>query len=255
LGRPRYLLPAGMRYSTLKERASFYRREFDLQRAFAWVAPLARPVFAAVIGRHTKIFPRKFRGEASTTLLIDDYKGPEDLRRLLVELRPESVYYDRNVYGRRGPEGQELAFDLDPENTVCPIHGSLGDKMRVGQGLGFCELELNMVRAAAARLYDELARSFSEVRVVYSGRGYHVHVFDEGAFRLSRSDRRRLARELKERGYPIDVWVTEGSMRLIRLPYSLHAMVTRIVIPLKRDELESFDPISDARCLPLFLRP
>jgi hypothetical protein len=42
-------------------------------------------------------------------------------------------------------------------------------------------------------------------------------------------------------------------MRLIRLPYSLHGLVSRIVLPLKKSELERFNPISDARCMPKFL--
>jgi len=34
--------------------------------------------------------------------------------------------------------------------------------------------------------------------------------------------------------------VTSGEMRLIRLPYSLHGMVSRVVIPVPRGKLESF---------------
>ncbi|MEJ2241047.1 MAG: hypothetical protein P8Y18_02750 [Candidatus Bathyarchaeota archaeon] len=51
----------------------------------------------------------------------------------------------------------------------------------------------------------------------------------------------------------IDKWVTSGSMRLIRLPYSLHGMVSRIVTPLKISELEDFDPLKDKRTIPKFL--
>jgi len=38
------------------------------------------------------------------------------------------------------------------------------------------------------------------------------------------------------------------------LPYSLNGIVSRIVLPLKKDELESFDAFHDMRCLPHFLR-
>jgi DNA primase catalytic subunit len=250
----RYLLPEGMRYSTLRERAAFYRHEFDPSKVLEWVSALpTRPIYAAVIGRHTKLYPRKYRQEAATTLIIDDYGDLEDVRRLLVELRPESVYYDRNVYRDGKAIGQELAFDLDPENMVCPVHGSLEEKMKRGQGLGFCELELEMVREASARLYEELQRRFSDVKIVYSGRGFHLHVFDREALRMPRAERHRLALSLKEKGYPLDAWVTEGSMRLIRLPYSLHGMVSRVVMPLGPGELEGFDPVRDPRCLPSFL--
>jgi hypothetical protein len=43
-------------------------------------------------------------------------------------------------------------------------------------------------------------------------------------------------------------------VRLIRLPYSLHGMVSRIVTPLNVSELEGFNPIEDERCIPAFLK-
>jgi DNA primase catalytic subunit len=66
------------------------------------------------------------------------------------------------------------------------------------------------------------------------------------------AERRRLAKEI-QRVYPIDEWVTSGEMRLIRLPYSLHGVVSRVCIPLKVEDLEGFDPRVDRRCLPRFL--
>ena len=57
--------------------------------------------------------------------------------------------------------GQELAFDLDPENITCPIHGTLADKMKRHQGLSFCELELDMVKQEAIGLYEFLGERFS----------------------------------------------------------------------------------------------
>ncbi|MEM1515053.1 MAG: hypothetical protein QXH24_03270 [Candidatus Bathyarchaeia archaeon] len=38
---------------------------------------------------------------------------------------------------------------------------------------------------------------------------------------------------------------TSGGMRLIRLPYSLHGMVSRIVMLISISELEGFNPIDD----------
>ena len=74
---------------------------------------------------------------------------------------PEAVYYDRNVYDEKDHKiGQELAFDLDPENITCPIHGTLADKMKRNQGLSFCELELEMVKKEAIGLYEFLDKSF-----------------------------------------------------------------------------------------------
>ena len=40
------------------------------------------------------------------------------------------------------------------------------------QGLSFCEVELDMIKQEAIGLYDFLETRFSDLRVVYSGRGY-----------------------------------------------------------------------------------
>jgi len=63
-----------------------------------------------------------------------------------------------------------------------------------------------------------------------------------------------LAEKVKTKSFSIDAWVTTGEMPLIRLPYSLHGMVSRIVLPLEKKEMAKFDPVSDARCIPVFLK-
>jgi len=252
----RYSLPEGMRYATLRERREFYQKEFNTKKVEEWFFLVkGKTVFAVIIGRHTRIFPRKYKEDMSTTILIDEYKGFEDVKAQILEFLPEAVYYDRNVYSDKGNIlGQELAFDLDPENLTCPIHGTLEDKMRRRQGLGFCELELKMVKAETVRLYEELEKSFSDMKIVYSGRGFHIHVFDEDTYSWKYKKRKDFAKRLKAEGFLIDEWVTTGGMRLIRLPYSLHGMVSRVVIPLEAKELDAFNPVSDKRCIPEFLR-
>ncbi|MGQ9543256.1 MAG: DNA primase [Candidatus Bathyarchaeia archaeon] len=256
----RYILPEGMRYSNLSERGSFYREEFKLSKVSEWVDRFGgRKVFAVIIGRYTKIYPKRFSRHFSKTILIDDYESLSEVKSLILKFLPESVYYDRNIYGdddgsERKVLGQELAFDLDPENLVCPIHGSLQDKMSKGQGLSFCTLEFEMVRGKTLELYERLRSLFSEISIVYSGRGFHIHIFDPEALSWSMGKRRRLAMQVKEEGYPIDEWVTTGGMRLIRLPHSLHGMVSRIVTPLTVKQLECFDPVNSRICVPKFVR-
>jgi len=253
----RYNLPAGMRYSTLKERREFYRKEFDLKKVEQWFAgwnKVGRVNFAVIIGRHTHIFPKTYREDASTTIIIDEFASFEDFRGQILEFLPESAYYDRNVYDEKQRiVGQELAFDLDPENLTCPVHGTLEDKMKRHQGLAFCELELNMVKEETVKLHEELEKQFSKTCVVYSGRGFHIHVFDKEPFKWSYRKRQALARELKKKGFLIDEWVTTGGMRLIRLPYSLHGMVSRVVLPVEANNLAGFNPITDLQCIPKFL--
>lgn len=253
----KYNLPIGMRYAALQERREFYAQEFNLQKTAEWFGDrLNRTRFAVIIGKHTHIFPEKYRDDASTTIIIDEYGGLEDVREQIAEFLPEAVYYDRNVYDIDGQAaGQELAFDLDPENITCPIHGTLEDKMRRLQGLSFCELELEMVQKEAIGLSEYLEKRFSDLRIVYSGRGFHIHVLDKDAYNFSTEERLALASEVKAAGFHIDEWVTTGEYRLIRLPYSLNGLVSRIVLPLQKEELESFDAIHDKRCLPQFLDP
>jgi DNA primase catalytic subunit len=250
-----YDLPIGMRYSTLEERKHFYATDFNLAEVAQWFNGQVRNTkFAVIIGRHTRIYPQKYKDDASTTIIIDEYANLQDVQQQIVEFLPEAVYYDRNVYDKNDDKtGQELAFDLDPENITCPIHGSLADKMKRNQGLSFCRIELEMVKNEAAGLYKFLANLFSKVMVVYSGRGFHLHVLDRQAYKFSTKERLDLAHQVKKQGFHIDDWVTSGEMRLIRLPYSLNGLVSRIVLPLRNDELESFDAIHDERCLPSFL--
>ncbi len=244
-----------MRYSTLAERKQFYQYEFNLQKIAQWFShPAGKVKFAVIIGRHTQIFLEKYREDLSTTIIIDDYKALKDVREQVLEFLPEAVYYDRTVYGENDEKlGLELAFDLDPENVVCPIHGSLKDKMKRGQGLSFCELELDIVKHEALDLIEKLETRFSNVKAVYSGRGFHIHVFDKEAYSFNEKQRLEIAHEVKHAGFHIDEWVTSGEMRLIRLPYSLNGIVSRIVLPLTKQELEAFNPVTDERCKPKFL--
>ena len=251
-----YQMPEGMRPATLEERRKFYAEEFQLTKVALWLHKRrGKTKFAVIIGRHTKIFPEEYKDDAETTIIIDEYKDLADARRQILEFLPEAAYYDRNVYGEKDHKiGQELAFDLDPENISCPIHGTLADKMKRHQGLSFCPIELDMVKDQAVRLFEFLEKQFSKLRMVYSGRGFHLHILDEEAYSLTTKKRTLIAAEVKANGFEIDEWVTTGEMRLIRLPYSLHGMVSRIALPLEKGEIEKFNPIVDERCIPAFVK-
>jgi DNA primase catalytic subunit len=257
-----------MRIASLSERREFYSREFSLAKIRAWFRGWQSPiVFAVVIGRHTRIAPRKYLRERARTIVIDEYEGLSEVKNYLIDFRPESVYYDRNVYKdwdqarRVGNDttrlgrsfGQELVLDVDPENFTCPIHGTLEDKMRKHQGLSFCRLEFQLATQEAVQLVETLSRRFSQISVVYSGRGFHIHIMDEETVFWNRKKRLALARSLTKKGFVMDEWVPAGGMRLIRLPYSLNGLVSRVATPFPRSELGVFDPITDERTIPKFL--
>lgn len=257
-----------MRFSSLDERERFYSREFSLAKVRDWFKGWQSPiVFAAVIGRHTGVAPKKYRHDRARTIVIDEYETLTEVKNYMTDFRPESAYYDRNIYTdwdqargfRNDPAqlgrsyGQELVFDIDPENFTCPIHGTLEEKMRRHQGLSFCRLEFQLAQQEAAQLVEILSSRFSHISLVYSGRGFHIHITDKETVFWTRKKRLSLVRSLTKRGFGMDEWVPSGGIRLIRLPYSLNALVSRIAMPLAQNELEFFDPIADKRTIPKFL--
>jgi DNA primase catalytic subunit len=251
-----YYMPEGMRPATLKERKEFYTSEFNVKKVASWLKTRrGKTKFAVIMGAHTGIFLPQYQEDAATTIIIDEYTSLEDVRSQILEFLPEAVYYDRNIYlDNDHATGQELAFDVDPENITCPIHGTLADKMKRHQGLSFCTIELELAKQQTRGLCEFLEGQFSDLRVVYSGRGFHVHIFDEEAYQVTTKQRTTLAENVKAHGFEIDAWVTAGEMRLIRLPFSLHGMVSRVALPLEKNEVEKFNPLTDARCIPAFLR-
>lgn len=268
--RIRYELPDGLRPAVLSERRRFYARDMDYEGAERWFAAFpGERVFALILGRHSGVYPRRFRSLKNISLLVEEARTVRDLRPYLLKYLPEGVYYDRNAYASvdqarragldyahawrsRGFLGQELAFDLDPENLDCPVHGDIEEKMRRHQGLSFCDWEFQETRRQAAELHDALSREWSHLSVVYSGRGFHVHVLDAEAYGLTKGARTGIARRYGKR-FALDEWVTSGEMRLIRLPQSLHGMVSRIVVPVPRGDVEDFS-YNDARAVPAFAR-
>lgn len=264
--------PTGMRPSTLEERKVFYRREFDVRAIGRWVGGRTRSLkFAMIPGRHTGIVRPQHADVKDDIVIIDDWHNATDVRDFAIEYLPEGLYYDRNRYkdvhecARCGDprkrcescynyDGQQLAFDLDPENVDCPWHGHIGDKFQRGQGFSFCMYEFKAVRKQALLLSDELGDKYDRVGIVYSGRGFHVVVDDEDAYGLPKRARIDIARRLAKR-YAIDEWVTEGGSRLMRLPYSLNGLVSRKCTIIKeRKDMVEFDPRISEMVLPMFMR-
>ncbi|MFH1101481.1 MAG: DNA primase small subunit domain-containing protein [Methanobacteriota archaeon] len=251
-----------MRPSTLQERQQFYQH-FNLKKARDWVG--RKLVYLVIIGRHTNIYPPEYKNDKNTPLAIDNYHSLKEVHHYIKRFLPEGVYYDRNYYkdfslchtrnlrntwAWSNFDGQELAFDLDPENVDCPIHGSLQERIHKGQGLSFCETAFQISKHNTLELYEHLTQNYSDVRIVFSGRGFHLHVLDNDTRHLTKKQRKKIADTNKHHG--IDSWVTEGDMRLIRLPYTLNGASSRIVTPLTKTQLERFNPRTDA--LPRFLK-
>lgn len=260
-----------MRPSTLDERREFYSREFDVGSVTEWIGDRRGTLkFAMIPGRHSGIVVPKHRADKDNVVIIDEWGSARDIRRYCLEWLPEGLYYDRNRYrdvsecarcgnkkrtcfGCYNHTGQQLAFDLDPENVDCPVHGHLGEKLARGEALlSFCMIEFRMISRQARELSLELRERYDKVGIVFSGRGYHVVVDDEEAYVLTRKERTAIANRILRR-YDIDEWVTKGSSRLMRLPYSLNALVSRKCVPLNGEkEIRGFDPRKSSLVIPTF---
>ncbi|HLC65667.1 MAG TPA: DNA primase small subunit domain-containing protein [Candidatus Nanoarchaeia archaeon] len=225
------------RPSTLKERERYYREEFNAKDAYSWFRKNKLPMpqlYAMDLGSETKIIrDRKKIGE-----MLNFMDG--NIKKRLADSLPEDVYYDRNRY--RNPKlalekldfkhafsdpnflGQELAFDVDANNFKCACKD-------------VCEICIGKAAKNSAKLAEKLESVFKRIGLVYSGRGIHLHVFDKKAFKLSIKERQEINKEM---GHGIDPWVSRGRIRLIRLPYSLNAVVSRKVLPLTIEEALDF---------------
>ena len=228
--------------STLKQREDFYRNKFDIGKVKKFLQ--FKPQFFVIDpGTETGIIKNK--KEINTLIILPPNISYLQLRKELIKHLPEDVYYDRNVY--KNPEkclgrfdfkesfssdhflGQELAFDIDPENII--------------KSDSLWSLDKNLIIKASKitlDFYNELKNYFKKVEIVYSGRGFHLHVFDRNAYKLSLKERGELNKKFMK--YKIDPWVSYGKIRLMRLPYSLNSLCSRICTPISLSELKKFNP-------------
>lgn len=92
--------------------------------------------------------------------------------------------------------------------------------------------------------------SGEETRVVYSGQGAHVYLLDDDLQHHYDTKSREVINDLLvDEGIPIDTVVTADRRRVVRMLYSLHADVSRVVQPVDSPE---FDFRTDA--VPEFLK-
>ena len=244
------------RIATLEERKEFYQNEFDIDKLLAWFK--FKPQFLAIdCGSESGVI--KFPDRKDKIIVLPPNLPKEELKRRFVVYLPEDIYYDRNVYddetvwfkqnqfrkfwGMPGFAGQQLCFDVDVENIRDADHNNKDDYT-------------SAVKEAAAQTLEvaDVLRNqwnFQDIGFVYSGRGFHVQIYDKESFKLKVSERNAINDSLTK--FAIDKWVSGGASRLMRLPFSLHGLVSRVVTPLEEKELGTFDPSKDGRTLPQFL--
>lgn len=246
----------GYRASTLEEREEYYKNEFDPNKLEEM--EFKPQILAVDIGSKTKI--NKFPEKKVLLIMLQPNLSPEEIKNKLIHNLPESAYYDRNIYENveefykkrnfmkfwqeKNYKGQQLCFDVDAENIREVDQKNTGEYTKVLKEAAAKSLEL------AEALRNQ--HGFSRISFVYSGRGFHVKVHDKDTETFSFKERTAINDTVNE--FPIDRWVSGGYSKLIRLPFSLHGVVSRITTILRESELHDFDPSTDERVIPKFLK-
>lgn len=274
MSRLRHCYPLNHRPSKVRERKSYYSSlDFSLMEDWfkSRTEGLKNPIFHIDVGNETGHFLKEHK-DIVGKLVYFDVESFGELREMVLDYLPEDLYYDRNVYkdpkacaecDRRGKgclscdeiRGQELMFDIDPENIDCPNCGTLDDRVRGASMFKFCYICFNKAREQAEQLYRRLEEmGWRNLEAVYSGRGFHVYVLEEKAEGMSFTERALLAKRIKGEGFGIDPWVTAGEARLARVPYSLNGLVSRVCYPVGLDEIKKGNFWRSSPFVPEFLR-
>ena len=257
----RHCYPLNFRPARVSERRMYYSGlDFNLMERWFKEKPeeLRRPIFNLDVGNETGYYKREYKSELGK-LLYFSVKDFHELKEMVLEYLPEDLYYDRNVYKdvekcadceRRGKgclsckdvRGQELIFDVDPENIDCPNCGSLDDRVKGASMFKFCYICFNKALDQTIELHRWLKlKGYGKLSTVYSGRGFHIYVEDNKAYEMDRSTRKRLAEETRKKGFAIDPWVTSGEARLARVPFSLNGLVSKVCYPIEILEIKKID--------------
>ena len=269
----RHCYPLNHRPSKVFERKSYYGG-LNVGQIEEWFRTkpekLRKPIFHVDPGSETGYIRNKYR-EKRGRLLFFGISSFEELKAMALEYLPEDIYYDRNVYrdhgtcadcGRRGDgcrscsevEGQELMFDIDPENIDCPNCGTLEDRVKGRSMFKFCYICFNTAIDHTVRLHAWLgSRGYRKLSLVYSGRGFHIYVGDKAGYVMTFEERRELAEKVMNEGFGIDAWVTDGEARLARVPFTLNGLVSRICRPLEVTEIKNEDFWRSPRYVPNFV--
>jgi hypothetical protein len=166
---------------------------------------------------------------------------------------PHAVYYRLDHWKRNWV----LVFDIDAKDIAFDeareqLHGAGLSREQALEKTGITSAppagypyKFEHIRRALEygfELEAELKSTFEfrETMVVYSGQGCHIYGLDNDAEHRYDSRSREVMNFYLEKqlGIPIDPVVTPDRARVMRLPYSLHADVSRIVTPIDSPDFD-----------------
>jgi len=180
---------------------------------------------------------------------------------------PEAVYYATDFRDRNwlltvdidakdvALQWAEQAIDKDTSQlTDDEIKAEAGvlDADPAGYPYRFKDIDHTLEYGFEVQEYYRDHLGTNDTQVVYSGQGCHIYLHDpEKMYDYSETNRNLIADTLIDRlNIPIDKPVTTDESRVIRLPYSLHSGVSRVVTPIYE---ANFDYREKAK--PDFLKP
>jgi hypothetical protein len=131
-------------------------------------------------------------------------------------------------------------MDIDPENIECPNCGTLGGPREGGVHVQVLLHVFQEGGRATRGTPQEAYRGGLQGPRLFTREGFPCLCGGRAGNPDEFGERKALAERLKEEGFAIDPWVTEGEARLARLPVTLNGMVSRICMPIEVEEIESW---------------
>jgi len=162
---------------------------------------------------------------------------------------PEAVYYSLQHHDRPWVvlldiDAKDIAAQRSEDDAV------IEQRPPEGYPYTFGDIDRAIDNGFVAQRILEQRYAAERTTIYYTGQGVHVYLLDtDEEHRYDRRSREVLVELFQQlHDVPIDGVVTSDPARFGRLPYSLHASVSRVVTPI---ESSSFDPRTDA--IPAFL--
>lgn len=167
---------------------------------------------------------------------------------------PEAVYYATDQWDRNWV----LPVDIDAKDVAYERALEMGeprsgesqeefiervgiiDEDPEGYKYAFEDIEQALVYGFAVKDIFEDTLNAEWTQVVYSGQGCHIYLLDDDTEHQYDQRAREVLVEFLEHDYdiPIDSVVTADEARVMRLPYSLHAGVSRVVTPIESPDFD-----------------
>lgn len=163
---------------------------------------------------------------------------------------PEAVYYAADMWRRNwllwvDIDAKDVARERaiqdapDAEDPVTAA-GIENQEPPYGYSYAFKDIQQAIEYGFEVEEFFTETLEGDDTMVVYSGQGCHVYLLDDDLDHQYDEDSREVINDVLTTDYqiPIDTVVTADKSRVARLPYSLHAGVSRIVTPIDSPQFD-----------------